>query len=78
MLTENKGLKSLFWGLNLPTCRRVAVGVAAFLSKEDIEAACEAFADQKEEHFLLELFRNIRFINNFINAADKSLYFTFC
>ena len=61
----------------MPVCRNLAVTIVAYLSPEDIQAMEEAFRGHPHQHFLVEMVRNRSFINAYINAADKSLYFTF-
>lgn len=63
--------------LNLPACRNLAVSTVAYLAPEDIEVLEEAFQGCQKPNFLVEMIRNRRFINSYINACDKSLYFTF-
>lgn len=79
MLTEKQEVYSMFGTLNMPVCRNIAMTVVAYLSQEDIETLCLAFEEvgMAEPHFFVEMVRNRRFISNYINATDKSLYFTF-
>ena len=51
--------------------------VCQFLSEEDLEALCEGCPSLKTGNYFLSLLRNARFLSNFINRTDKSLYFTF-
>lgn len=63
--------------LGLPACRNLAAAVLQFLSLEDLEAVAEAATGSNSANYFLQLVSNARFLSQFINRTDKSLYFTF-
>lgn len=70
-------LRAIIAALDLPACRSLAATLLSFLSEEQVAAIAQAAAFSNKPHFFLHLVRNSRFLSQYLNRTDKSLYFPF-